>query len=275
MRGDFDDCQALVKAAFNDHAFRDSQNLVAVNSINWGRILAQSVYYFYAGLRAGALERPVYFVVPSGNFGNAFAGYAAGRMGLPVERIVVAANQNDILHRIISTGRGIRAPVVPTDSPSMDIQAASNFERILFEVGGRDPGRVRGLDAGIRPEAESWSLGTRSMRASGAASIPGRLPTRECCAAMRGALEQHGLAIDPHTATAYRAAEQCVPRDAPAVVLATAHPAKFPDAVQRAIGARPLVPPRLKEALESPERLEALDNDYAALKARMQQGGNG
>ena len=274
VRGDFDDCQALVKAAFNDHAFRDSQNLVAVNSINWGRILAQSVYYFYAGLRAGALERSVYFVVPTGNFGNAFAGYAAGRMGLPVERIVVAANQNDILHRLISTGRGIRAPVVPTDSPSMDIQAASNFERILFEVGGRDPGRVRNwmrefARNGILELGESEHARLRSHFDSGAAS------DEECCAAMRGALEQHGLAIDPHTATAFRAAEQCVPRDAPAVVLATAHPAKFPDAVERAIGTRPLVPPRLKEALESPERLEALDNDYTALKARMEQGGNG
>ncbi len=274
VRGDFDDCQALVKSAFNDHEFRDSQNLVAVNSINWGRILAQSAYYFFAGLRAGALERPVSFIVPSGNFGNAFAGYAAARMGLPVGRIVIAANCNDILHRIISTGRGVRAPVVPTDSPSMDIQAASNFERILFEVSGRDASRVRLWMNGFAREGildlEHKELGRLRDDFDSASASDG-----ECCAAMRDAYERWGLAIDPHTATAFLAAERCVAPDAPAVILATAHPAKFPDAVQRALGKRPSMPERLRDMLDAEERIEVLDNDYAALKARMQEGGKG
>ena len=274
VRGDFDDCQALVKAAFNDHAFRDSQNLVAVNSINWGRIIAQSAYYFHAALRAGALERPVSFVVPSGNFGNAFAGYAAARMGLPVERIVIAANSNDILHRIISTGLGVREPVVPTDSPSMDIQAASNFERILFDLSDGDARQVRIWTEGFARNGvlelgESRHARLREHFDSASAS------DEECCAEMRAAYERHNIAIDPHTATAFRAAKRCVAPGAPVVILSTAHPAKFPDAVERAIGTRPAVPPRLKAVLAAPERLETVDNDYNALKARMQQGGNG
>ena len=274
VRGDFDDCQALVKTAFNDHAFRDSQNLVAVNSINWGRIIAQSAYYFHAGLRAGALERPVSFVVPSGNFGNAFAGYAAARMGLPVERIVIAANCNDILHRIISSGRGVREPVVPTDSPSMDIQAASNFERILFDLSDGDARQVRAWTEGfarngILELGEPQHARLRKHFDSASAS------DEECCAEMRGAFERHGLAIDPHTATAFRAAERCVAPGSPAVILATAHPAKFPEAVERAVGTRPAVPPRLEAVLAAQECLEVVDNDYAALKARMQQGDKG
>ena len=274
VRGDFDDCQDLVKSAFNDHEFRDSQNLVAVNSINWGRILAQSAYYFFAGLRAGALERPVSFIVPSGNFGNAFAGYAAARMGLPVERIVIAANRNDILHRIISTGRGVRAPVVPTDSPSMDIQAASNFERILFEVSGRDADRVRLWMTGFAREGildleRSEHGRLRDDFDSASASDD------ECRAAMREVYERWGLAIDPHTATAFCAAERCIAPGSLAVILATAHPAKFPEAVQRALGSRPPVPGRLREVLEAPETIEVLDNDYAALRARMQEGDTG
>ena len=273
IRGDFDDCQSLVKTAFNDHAFRDRQNLVAVNSINWGRILAQCVYYFHAGLRAGALERPVSFVVPSGNFGNAFSGHVARRMGLPVDRIVVAANCNDILHRIISTGRGVREPVVSTDSPSMDIQAASNFERILHEVCGENSNRVRdwmtgfARDGVLELDAVEHERLRRAFDSDAATDA-------ECRAAARDAFERHGLEIDPHTATAIRAAERRVAPDAPAVILATAHPAKFPDATARALGMPPSTPSRLRAVLEAPERLEVLDNDYAALRERMQRGGN-
>ncbi len=274
VRGDFDDCQALVKAAFNDHAFRDACNLVAVNSINWGRILAQSVYYFHSGLRAGAAERPVTFVVPSGNFGNAFAGYAASRMGLPVRRIVVAANRNDILHRIVSTGRGERAPVVPTDSPSMDIQAASNFERILYELSDGDAGRVRSwMEAfdrdGVLELGEAAHRRLREGFDSGAAT------DADCAETMRDLSERHGLTVDPHTATAAFACRACVPAEEPAVILSTAHPAKFPEAVERATGRRPPVPARLEAVLAAPERREVLDDDYAALRARMQEGGIG
>ena len=273
IRGDFDDCQALVKRAFNDHRFRDRQRLLAVNSINFGRILAQSVYYFHAGLRAGALDRPVTFLVPSGNFGNAFSGHAAARMGLPVARIVVAANRNDILHRIIATGRGDRRPVVATDSPSMDIQAASNFERALFDIADGDAGRVRGW------MAEFADSGVLQLDPAAHARLAARFGSatasdEEGQAEIRRVRDRHGLVIDPHTATAFRAARDLAP-GVPAVLLATAHPAKFPAAMERATGGRVVPPERLRAVLAAPERREILDNDYAALTARMLQGGDG
>jgi len=273
VRGDFDDCQALVKAAFNDRGFRERVNLLAVNSINWGRILAQAVYYFHAGLRVGALQTPVTFVVPSGNFGNAFSGHAAGRMGLPVERIIVASNRNDILHRIIVGGRGERRPAVPTESPSMDIQAASNFERVLFELCEGDAACVR---ARMKTFAENGVLQldpaerrklTRRFGSAVASDEDGR-------AAIRAVWKANGIVIDPHTAVAVHAAQACRrPAGGPEVVLSTAHAAKFPEAVTAASGFRPSVPDRLRRALSgSEERIERLERDEEILKQRILEG---
>ena len=263
IRGDFDTAQALVKAMFNDRDFSGRFRLSAVNSINWARLMAQVVYYFYAAVRLGAPERRVAFSVPTGNFGDVFAGYVAAKMGLPVAKLIVATNVNDILHRALSGGDYSSATVVPTATPSMDIQVSSNFERLLHDLGGRDgvalAAQMQGFEA-----SRAMRLTNAQHEGAGALLTSASVDADGMALAMRWAHEQSGEVIDPHTAIALAAARrQSI--DAPMVTLATAHPAKFPDAVERAIGASPTLPARVGDLFEREEAFDTLDATFGAV----------
>ncbi|MCC6204441.1 MAG: threonine synthase, partial [Hyphomicrobiales bacterium] len=229
VEGNFDDCQGLVKDMFNDHRFRDRLSLSGVNSINWARIMAQIVYYFTSALSLGAPDRPVSFTVPTGNFGDIFAGYAAKRMGLPIERLVIATNDNDILARTLATGEYRMNGVVATTSPSMDIQISSNFERLLFEASGRDGAAVRGYMANLK-QSSGFRIAEPAIKAIRDEFDAGRSTMDETAATIRNMLKANGYLLDPHTATGVHVSENAA-GTAPMVVLGTAHPAKFPDAV--------------------------------------------
>jgi len=263
--GTFDDCQDLAKACFNDLAFRDRHALTAVNSINFARVMAQIVYYFWAALKLGAPDRPVAFTVPTGNFGNLYAGYAAERMGLLISHFVVAANSNDILARFFETGAMTMSEVVPTYSPSMDIQISSNFERLLFDLYGRD-GKVLAQAMATFRSTGTLAVGANALGGVRALFDAGRLDDEGTLKAIADCRRRFGETIDPHTAVGYAVAQQHR-RDAavPMVVLATAHPAKFPDAVQKATGERPALPPRLADLMDRTERVDGLRNDATAL----------
>ncbi|HJU30100.1 MAG TPA: threonine synthase [Hyphomicrobiaceae bacterium] len=267
VEGTFDDCQALVKAMFNDLAFRDRVGLAAVNSINWGRVVAQISYYFVAAAALGSPHRPMLFSVPTGNFGDVFAGYAARRMGLPMERLLIATNENDILHRAWSTGLYTLQDVVPTTSPSMDIQISSNFERFLFEAAGRDAAYVRGKMNGLK-QSPSIDLGDVIVpyRETFIAERAGQDAVADC---IRRVKAESGYLLDPHSACGVVAASKTMgssSRQVPHVVLATAHPAKFPDTMQAITGERPSLPPRLSELMTAPERVTLLPNDLGAVQ---------
>ncbi len=271
IEGTFDDCQALVKAMFNDQAFRAQQNLSAINSINWGRIMAQIVYYVTASLALGGPWRKVGFSVPSGNFGDVYAGYAAARMGLPIEQLIVATNRNDILARFFKTGAYAAGDVAPTISPSMDIQVASNFERLLFDLCDRDGDSVVELMATFAEEktfqvSEDAFGKARELFAAYAADEP---ETLGMIAAM---LEKTGEMVDPHTAVGLAAAKALAAgSESPIVTLATAHPAKFPDAFEQATGIRPALPRHLEDLMTKPERLSVLPNNLKAVQAHINQ----
>lgn len=278
VEGTFDDCQALVKAMFNDLAFRDRVRLAGVNSINWARVAAQIAYYFVAGAALGAPRRPVSFSVPTGNFGDIFAGYAAGRMGLPVERLAIATNENDILRRAHATGVYEVRGVTATTSPSMDIQVASNFERYLFEASRRDAAWVRGRMGALAQSGRFELAGAvAAMRADFAAASASE---DEVAACIRRVEARSGYLLDPHTACGVVAAEKTATMEgggnAPCVVLATAHPAKFPEAMQAIAGKRPPLPGRLAPLMTDPERITVLPNDLAAVQRFVaQRAGNG
>ncbi|MBX3565751.1 MAG: threonine synthase [Sphingomonas sp.] len=264
IEGSFDDAQALVKAMFNDSDFAGRFQVTAVNSINWARLMAQIVYYFYAAVRLGAPERPVAFSVPTGNFGDVFAGYVASRMGLPVAKLIVATNVNDILHRALSAGDYSAGTVTPTAAPSMDIQVSSNFERLLFDLAG---GSVAEQMAGFE---SSKAMRLSNAQREGAASLlaSDRIEPGEMNEAMRWASSEAGQVIDPHTAIGLAAARRAdLPADVPVVTLATAHPAKFADAVERATGRRPSVPARAGDLFERQERYEVLPATFEAVSA--------
>jgi len=267
IEGTFDDCQDLAKACFNDLAFRDRHGLTAVNSINFARVAAQIVYYFWAAVKLGAPERPVAFTVPTGNFGNIYAGYAARQMGLPISHLVVATNSNDILARFFETGAMTMAGVVPTYSPSMDIQISSNFERLLFDLYGRDGKALADAMAGFRSTG-TLKVGDNALGGVRALFDAGRLDDEGTLKAIVDCRQRFGVTLDTHSAIGYAVAQQHR-RDTriPMVVLSTAHPAKFPDAVQKATGERPALPPRLADLLERTERVDGLGNDADALKA--------
>jgi threonine synthase len=267
--GDFDTAQALVKAMFNDRAFADRFALSAVNSINWARLMAQVVYYFYAAVRLGAPDRAIAFSVPTGNFGDVFAGYVAARMGLPVARLIVATNVNDILHRALSAGDYSKGVVQQTPTPSMDIQVSSNFERLLFDLGGRDGGALAAQMAGF--EASGAMRLTNAQR-EGAAPlfVSDRVDLDEMTMAMRWACEHAGEVVDPHTAIGLAAARRA-PVDGPVVTLATAHPAKFRDAVERATGVRPTLPARVGDLFDREERYATLPATFEAVTAYVAQ----
>jgi len=264
IEGNFDDCQAIVKALFNDLAFRDGVGLAGVNSINWGRIMAQIVYYFYAGLALGAPDRQISFCVPSANFGNMFAGLVAKRMGLPVDRFIVATNSNDILDRTLKTGRYDVTGVHPTISPSMDIQVSSNFERLVYLANKRDTSAVRAA-MGSLMQSGSFTLKSPALKAIRAEFDSGATSEAETLAMMARALADMGELVDPHTAVGLHVALQHKLKS-PLVTLATAHPAKFPDAVHNATGKDAHLPSRLSHLLTAPESFTILPNSASAVK---------
>ena len=266
IEGTFDDCQAIVKGMFNHHAFRDQARLSGVNSINWARIVAQLVYYFTAAVALGAPARKIAFTVPTGNFGDVYAGYVALCMGLPIDRLVVATNVNDILTRTIATGTYELREVVPTSSPSMDIQVASNFERLLFDIHGRDGRAVRALMASLA-QSRRFALSAQALSALRAVFSADRADENETAATIRTMLRETGHLIDPHTAVGIAVAEKET-RDPsiPMVVLGTAHPAKFPDAVEAACGVRPPLPEWLADLDRRPERVTTLPVDQMAVE---------
>ena len=264
--GTFDDCQAIVKGLFNHHAFRDRVRLSGVNSINWARIVAQVVYYFTAAVALGAPQRKVAFTVPTGNFGDVYAGHVAQLMGLPVDRLMVATNVNDILARTLATGVYEVHEVVPTSSPSMDIQVASNFERLLFEAYGRDARAVRVL-MGSLAQSRRFTLSARALAAIRAGFAADCADEEETAATIRTMRRETGLFVDPHTAVALAVAEKDAhDPSVPMVVLATAHAAKFPGAVEAACGTRPALPDWLADLGERPERVTQLAADQAAVE---------
>jgi threonine synthase len=265
--GSFDDAQASVKRMFNDAAVTGQFAIAAVNSINWARLMAQVVYYFAAALQLGAPQRKVAFSVPTGNFGDVFAGYVAAQMGLPIERLIVATNINDILHRALSSGDYSAGTVTPTAAPSMDIQVSSNFERLLYDAAGRDAtliaAQMKAFEADkalqlTNAQRDHMARLFTSARSSGDAMV----------AAQRWAFEACGEVLDPHTAIGLDAARAAVdlPADVQVVTLATAHPAKFGDAVAAAIGVRPALPARVGALFDLEERYDRLPGDYPGLR---------
>jgi threonine synthase len=267
--GTFDDCQALVKAMFNHHAFRDRVALSAVNSINWARIVAQVTYYFAAGAALGAPHRKLSFVVPTGNFGDILAGWVARQMGLPIERLVIASNANDILPRTLATGIYETRGVVATTSPSMDIQVSSNFERYLFEACGRDAAAIRAQMASLA-QSGRFEIGKAhgkltSEFAAAAASEADVADT------IRRTEARSGYLAEPHTACGIHAAETVAGLPGARVVLSTAHPAKFPDAMQEITGRRPALPGRLANLMSDPERVSVLPSDLTAIETYIER----
>ena len=270
MDGDFDDCQARVKDMFNDLDFRDGVRLAGVNSINWARILSQVVYYFSAAVSLGAPHRAVSFTVPTGNFGDIFAGYIARAMGLPIEQLVIATNQNDILDRALRLGEYRTDGVKPSISPSMDIQVSSNFERVLFDAYGRDGAAVSALMAELRAGG-GFTISQGALQMLRETFASGRCSEEETQATIRSAFAQTGEVLCPHSAVGVKVAENHLGA-VPMITLATAHPAKFPDAVEAAMGTRPALPERMADLFKRPERVTRMPNDLAALQAHIREG---
>jgi len=268
MSGDFDDCQARVKDMFNDFTFRDEVRLAGVNSINWARVLAQVVYYVYAAVALGAPGRPVSFTVPTGNFGDIFAGSIARQMGLPIEKLVIATNQNDILDRAMRSGDYRTHGVRPSISPSMDIQVSSNFERALFDAYGRDGAAVAELMAELKQGG--FHISPNAMTTLAAQFASGRCSEEETLDTIRRTFAETGEVLCPHSAVGVKVAEEHL-GTVPMITLATAHPAKFPDAVEAAIGQRPALPSRMADLFDRPERVTRAPDDLAALEALIRE----
>jgi len=266
IEGTFDDCQAMVKGMFNHQAFRDQVRLSGVNSINWARIVAQVVYYFTAAVALGSPRRKIAFTVPTGNFGDVYAGYVAHCMGLPIDRLTVATNVNDILARTIATGAYELRDVVPTSSPSMDIQVASNFERLVFDIYRRDGRVVRALMASLA-QSRRFALSASALSALRAVFSADRADEDETAATIRTMLRETEQLIDPHTAVGIAVAEKEIrDQSIPMIVLGTAHPAKFPDAVEAASGVRPQLPEWLADLDRRPERVIRMPVDQRAIE---------
>ena len=275
IEGNFDDCQEMVKASFADQSFLKGTRLVAVNSINWARIMAQIVYYFHAAIQLGGPQRSIAFSVPTGNFGDIFAGYLARNMGLPINQLIVATNRNDILHRFMSGNRYNKDALHPTLSPSMDIMVSSNFERLLFDMHGRDGAKVTELMDHFRATGEMsvaderWTE-TRKLFDSLA------VDDEQTCATIAKVYKDTGELLDPHTAIGVHAARECRRSLAtPMVTLGTAHPVKFPEAVQKAVAsASPVLPAHMADLFEREERCTVLANDLAVVQDFVSQHGN-
>jgi len=265
LEGNFDDCQEMVKDSFADQSFLGGLKLGAVNSINWARIMSQIVYYFSAALTLGGPHRPVSFSVPTGNFGDIFAGYLAKQMGLPIDQLIVATNRNDILHRVISGNDMSKGTLEPSLSPSMDIMVSSNFERLLFDVYGRDGAAVADLMARFKKESVSLGDGewnrVRELFASYA------VDDQTTCEVIAEVFESTEYLLDPHTAIGVKAARECRrSASVPMVTLATAHPVKFPDPVVKAGLESPQLPAHMADLFEREERLQVLDNELQVVQ---------
>ncbi|MGB2131558.1 MAG: threonine synthase, partial [Marinobacterium sp.] len=266
LEGNFDDCQQMVKDSFADQGFLNGLKLGAVNSINWARIMAQIVYYFSASLAVGGPHRPVSFSVPTGNFGDIFAGYLAKQMGLPIEQLVVATNRNDILHRVISGNDMSKGDLVHTLSPSMDIMVSSNFERLLFDVYGRDGAAINDLMARFKTESvqldpAQWDQ-VRELFDSYAVNDD------TTCDVIKDVHAETGYLLDPHTAIGVKAARECWrDKSVPMITLATAHPVKFPEPVVKAGLESPQLPAHMADLFEREERYEVLANDLSKVQA--------
>ncbi|WP_420566652.1 threonine synthase [Thalassovita sp.] len=269
VEGHFDDCQARVKDMFNDFDFRDGVKLAGVNSINWARVLAQVVYYFYSAVALGAPDRKVSFTVPTGNFGDIFAGYIAKRMGLPIDRLVIATNQNDILHRCLTTGEYRPDGVIPSISPSMDIQVSSNFERALFFAYGQDGVAVSQLMDELKNGGFTVSQG--ALQALQGLFDSGNCSEEETSATITQMNATTGELMCPHTAVAVKVANEQRKPDVPMITLSTAHPAKFPAAVKEATGVHPDLPARMGDLYERPERVTEIGNDLGALESLIRE----
>ncbi|WP_372571306.1 threonine synthase [Ruegeria jejuensis] len=262
--GDFDDCQAALKDMFNDFDFRDGVKLAGVNSINFARVLAQIVYYFSSAVSLGAPHRKVSFTVPTGNFGDIFAGYLAKRMGLPIDRLVVATNQNDILHRCLS-GQGYhKGDTIPSISPSMDIQVSSNFERALYYAYDQDSRAIAALMEELKSGGFDVSQG--ALQALHESFDSGRVSEDETMSAIKSTLASSGELLCPHSAIGVKVAEEQRKSDVPMITLATAHPAKFPAAVEKASGVFPPLPPRMSDLYERSERVTRIANDLGTIE---------
>jgi threonine synthase len=270
MDGHFDDCQSRLKDMFNDFEFRDGVKLAGVNSINWARVLAQVVYYFSSAVQLGAPHRKVSFTVPTGNFGDIFAGYIAKRMGLPIDRLVVATNQNDILHRCLTTGEYRMDTVVPSISPSMDIQISSNFERALFDAYDREGAAVAALMDELKTKG-GFTLSQGVLDNLRAQFDSGRVSEQETSTEITHSFATRAELLCPHSAIGVRVADAQRDPNVPMITLATAHPAKFPDAVHAATGERPELPARMADLFERPERVTRVANDLHALKQIVQE----
>ena len=267
IEGTFDDCQALVKAAFNDLVFRDEIAMSAVNSINWARVVAQVVYYITSAVALGAPDKCVSFAVPTGNFGCVFAGYAARQMGLPMDKLIVATNRNDILHRFFQTGAYRKDQVVATQSPSMDIQVASNFERLLFDLAGRDGAVVRQQMQALADQ-EGLEVTPEALAQAHELFLSHRVDEETTTATIGEVFREYGIALDPHSAVGLRTARDLLP-DGPVITLSTAHPAKFPDAVEKACGQSPALPAHMADIYQREERYTVLPNELAAVQAHI------
>ncbi len=270
VEGDFDTCQGLLKDMFNDHDFRDEVHLAGVNSINWARVLAQVVYYFTAATALGGPMRPVRFTVPTGNFGDIFAGLIAQKMGLPIERLIIATNQNDILHRTLQSGAYTKGAVVPSISPSMDIQVSSNFERALYYAYNGDAAAVAAQMEELARGGFTISQGAINwLREHFASSMASE---EETMATIKATHITTGEVICPHTAVGVKVAREFLDESrAPMITLATAHPAKFPDAVEKATGLSPALPERLARQFEAEERQTPVPGDLAAIEALIRE----
>ncbi|MGQ3487195.1 threonine synthase [Roseovarius pacificus] len=269
MDGHFDDCQARVKDMFNDFAFRDAVGLAGVNSINWARVLAQVVYYFTSAVSLGAPQRKVSFTVPTGNFGDIFAGYIAKRMGLPIDRLVVATNQNDILHRCLTSSEYKPDGVIPSISPSMDIQVSSNFERALYYAYGQDGNAVAQLMDELK--AGGFSVSQGALQALRETFDSGRCDEDETRATIRDTWAASGELLCPHSAVGVKVANEARVPGTPMITLATAHPAKFPAAVEEASNVHPPLPERMSDLYERSERVSRVDNDLGAVEALIKE----
>ncbi|WP_432800369.1 threonine synthase [Poriferisphaera sp. WC338] len=272
VKGTFDDCQNILKAMFNDHAFRDEIALSGVNSINWARIMPQIVYYVASAIQLGAPDREVNFTVPTGNFGDIFAGYCAKQLGLPIEKLVIASNSNDILTRVMNTGEHKLGEVHPTMSPSMDIQISSNFERLLFDIYGRDGAKIASLMNELKETGE-FNIDAALLADARQLFAAQRVSEDETLAAIRKVYDQTEMLVDPHTAVgieaAWREIKTADDKATPMITLSTAHPAKFPDNVEKATGVRPPLPKHLESLYELDERFDVLANDVDVVKSHI------
>ncbi|BCH53533.1 threonine synthase [Agrobacterium vitis] len=266
IEGNFDDCQDLVKAMFNHVAFRDKVQLSGVNSINWARIMAQVVYYFTAALSLGGPDRKISFTVPTGNFGDIFAGYVAREMGLPIDKLVIATNDNDILARTLKTGRYEMRGVMATSSPSMDIQISSNFERLLFEASDRNAGEIRSQMASLK-QSGAFEIKPDTLKTIQKLFRAGRATEKEVAKTIATTLAETGYLLDPHTACGVAVASKFEKPQSPMVTLATAHPAKFPAAVKSASGIDPALPTWLADLMDREERFDVLAGELEVVEA--------